>query len=207
MSTGVGAAMAGGKRGSGPERKRQKDDWYPTPAVVTQVLMDHVKFDGAISEPCCGDGSLARVMEHYGHHVIGTDIEDRGYGLGHGAKYDILATKELVAPNIVTNPPFNIAGKIIDHLMELRPEKMALLLKATFWHAKSRQKLFEKYPPSKILALTWRPDFLYQGRPTMEVAWFIWERGHNGDTVYKPVSKPTEEIYIPAPSFVQSKAA
>lgn len=207
MAAGIGASMAGGKRGSGGERPRQKDDWYPTPPLVTQALMDNISFDGPISEPCCGDGSLARVIEHYGHHVIGTDLVDRGYGLGHGPAYDILRAKSLVAPNIITNPPFNISAKIIDHLMQFRPKKMALLLKATYWHAKNRKKLYDKYPPSQILALTWRPDFLHQKRPTMEVCWFIWDRDHVGGTIYTPVSKPLHEIEIPVPTFVQSKAA
>lgn len=207
MATGIGAAMAGGKRGAGAERPRQKDDWYPTPARVTQVLLDAVKFDGPILEPCCGDGALAKVMEHYGYDVIGTDICDRGYGIGHGDAFDILKIDELLAPNVVTNPPFNIAPAIIDHVMGLRPKKMALLLKSTFWHAKTRKKLFEKYPPAKIIALTWRPDFLHQKRPTMEVIWCVWEQGYNGEPVFSLASKPDHEIEIPAPSFLLDKAA
>ena len=203
----IGAAMAGGKRGSGEDRPRQKDDWYPTPALVTQVLMDHVKFEGAISEPCCGDGSLAKVIEAYGYNVVGTDLINRGYGLGHGPAFDILQSKSLAAPNIITNPPFNISAQIIEHLMQFRPKKLALLLKSTYWHAKTRKKLFDKYPPSQILALTWRPDFLHLDRPTMEVSWFVWDQDHVGLTTYQPVSKPLHEIELPAPSFVQSKAA
>jgi hypothetical protein len=189
MSTGIGAAMAGGKRGSGSPRKRQHADWYPTPSNVTQVLLERVSFEGEISEPCCGDGSLAEVMEEHGYSVIGTDLYDRGYGVGHGKAFDILKLEELLAPNIVTNPPFNIAGEIIEHLMAMRPKKMALLLKASFWHAKTRQRLFQAYPPSKIIALTWRPDFLGLKRPTMEVMWCVWEEGSNV-TEYMLASKP-----------------
>lgn len=187
--TGIGAAMAGGKKGAASPRERQHADWYPTPENVTQVLLDRVSFEGAISEPCCGDGSLAKVMEDRGYHVIGTDLHDRGYGIGHGKAFDILKMKELPAPNVVTNPPFNIAAEIIDHVMSLQPDKMALLLKASFWHAKSRQKLFEKYRPSRIYALTWRPDFLHLKRPTMEVMWCVWEKGVDV-TVYETVGKP-----------------
>ena len=192
MSTGIGAAMAGGKRGSGAARKRQHADWYPTPANVTQALLDRVQFEGAISEPCCGDGALALVMEDWGYEVIGTDLHDRGYGVGHGRAFDILKMKELPAPNIVTNPPFNIAGEIIEHLMAMKPKKMALLLKASFWHAKTRQRLFEAHPPSKIIALTWRPDFLHLKRPTMEVMWCVWEEGSNV-TEYMLAQKPKKK--------------
>lgn len=190
MSTGIGAAMAGGKRGSGSPRVRQHADWYPTPAEVTQVLLDRVTFEGKISEPCCGDGSLARVLEARGYEVVGTDLHDRGYGVGHGKAFDILKMKTLPAPNIVTNPPFNIAGEIIEQIMVLKPEKMALLLKASFWHAKTRRRLFNAYPPSKIIALTWRPDFLGLKRPTMEVIWCVWEKGSNM-TEYLVVDRPS----------------
>lgn len=203
MSTGIGAAMAGGKRGSGSPRKRQHADWYPTPANVTEVLLDRVAFEGAVSEPCCGDGSLARVLEGRGYDVIGTDLHDRGYGVGHGKAFDILKMKSLPAPNVVTNPPFNIAGEIIEHLMALRPEKMALLLKASFWHAKTRRRLFEQYPPSKIIALTWRPDFLQLKRPTMEVMWCVWETGSNV-TEYMLADKPKgprAKALPPVPNF------
>jgi hypothetical protein len=33
-----------------------------------------------IWEPCCGDGAMARVLEAHGHHVVATDLVDRGYG-------------------------------------------------------------------------------------------------------------------------------
>ena len=191
MATGIGAAMAGGKLGTGKNLPRQEDDWYPTPADVTSVLFDRVQFDGAIYEPCCGDGSLARVAEEsYGYEVIGTDLHDRGYGIGHGNEYDALKISKLLAPNVVTNPPFNIAADIIKNIWSLEPKSMAMLLKSTYWHAESRRRMFEDMRPSKIIALTWRPDFLNLKRPTMEVIWCVWNREHNGDTAYELVHRP-----------------
>lgn len=193
MATGIGASMAGGKRGTGTERPRQHADWYPTPDEVTEVLIPHLgRLSGPISEPCCGDGALAKVLEKHGHEVIGTDLHNRGYGIGHGPEYDIMLMKDLPAPNVITNPPFKIAGPIIEHVLSLKPDYMAMLLKASFWHAKSRHKLFEKHPPSKIIALTWRPDFMNLKRPTMEVIWCVWERGHNGYTEYVLAQRPAK---------------
>jgi hypothetical protein len=187
----IGAAMAGGKRGNTEGRPRQDADWYPTPKDVTSVLFDKVRFEGAIYEPCCGDGSLALVAEEdYGYDVLGTDLHDRGYGIGHGKAFDVLKAKKLLAPNVVTNPPFNIAGKIIEHLWSLGPDRMAMLLKSTFWHAENRRRIFEAIPPSRIIALTWRPDFLGLDRPTMEVIWCVWERGHVGPTSYELAERP-----------------
>jgi hypothetical protein len=191
MAAGIGAAMAGGKRGSGEENPRQEGDWYPTPKDVTCALFDRVAFDGGIYEPCCGDGSLAAVAARdYGYPVVGTDLHDRGYGVGHGEAYDVLRLRKLLAPNVVTNPPFNIAGAIIEHLWSLRPLKMAMLLKSTFWHADNRREIFLRMPPSKIIALTWRPDFLNLKRPTMEVVWCLWEQGHEGPTAYELAERP-----------------
>ncbi|WP_315922760.1 hypothetical protein [Mesorhizobium sp. SP-1A] len=191
MATGIGAAMAGGKRGTGAERPRQHADWYPTPDEVTEVLIPHLnRVQGPISEPCCGDGALAKVLERHGHEVIGTDLHYRGYGVGHGPEYDIMKMEKLPAPNVITNPPFNIAGPIIKHVLSLKPDYMAMLLKASFWHAKSRHALFEQHPPSKIIALTWRPDFMNLKRPTMEVIWCVWDRGHNGHTEYVLAKRP-----------------
>jgi hypothetical protein len=188
---GVGAAMAGGKIGNLEQRPRQEGDWYPTPRDVTSVLFDRVFFEGGIYEPCCGDGSLALVAEEdYNYPVVGTDLHDRGYGVGHGNKYDVLKLKKLLAPNVVTNPPFNIAAEIIDHLWSLKPKKMAMLLKSTFWHADNRRELFNRMPPSRIIALTWRPDFLNLKRPTMEVIWCVWEEGHTGPTSFELAQRP-----------------
>jgi hypothetical protein len=116
--------------------------------------------------------------------------------------------QELLAPNVITNPPFDIAAEIIDHVMgNLKPQKMALLLKASFWHAKTRSALFNRYRPSRIIPLTWRPDFMRLGRPTMEVAWCIWEKGFEGHPTYELGYKPEKAIVIPEPEFVLSRAA
>lgn len=50
-----------------------------------------------------------------------------------------------------------------------------MLTKATFWHAKKRTALFRKYPPTEIIALNWRPDFMGRGGPTMDFIWNVWD--------------------------------
>lgn len=180
---GIGSAMLGGNPADG----RQALDFYPTPEDVTLALLEVEAFDALVYEPACGDGAIAKVLEERGHIVCGTDIEPRGYG----SQADFFSLEGMEDGDLVSNPPFNLAEAFIRHAMtRLRPRKMALVLKSSFFHAKGRRPLFEEYPPAAIYPLTWRPDFLGKGAPVLEVAWFVWERGHKGATVYRPLSRP-----------------
>ena len=58
---------------------RQKDDFYPTPFVAIEALLDHESFDGDIWEPACGDGAISAPVSLY-HNVISTDLNDYGFG-------------------------------------------------------------------------------------------------------------------------------
>lgn len=184
---GLGSAMAGGN----PSQARQKDDFYPTPSAVMRALLEYEGFEGVVHEPACGDGALSKVMIDHGLEVVSTDINPRGFG----SELDFFDVGEALGDNIVTNPPFNLARRFIEHgLSVLKPRKMALVLKATYWHAATRRDLFERFPPATIYPLLWRPDFLNKGAPTMDVMWCVWDRYHGGATLYRPLPKPTEEI-------------
>ena len=169
---------------------RQNDDFYPTPPDVTEALMRIEKFSGPIWEPCCGDGALAKIIENHGYDVFGTDINPRGYGLkGNLFEFDYTYY------NIITNPPFRLdnnkdVSDVIKHFMKFECPKIALLLKSTYWHAKSRLKIFDEYTPTWIYPLAWRPDFLLKGRPVMEVSWVVWERGNKEYPRYRPLPRP-----------------
>lgn len=183
---GIGSAMAGGN----PREGRQEDDFYPTPPEPTIALLQAERFDGIVHEGACGDGTMAKIIEAFGYKVIASDLVNRGYGV----QRDFFSITRPVAHNIITNPPFDLADDFIKHSMEtLRPRKLALLLKATFFHAKKRQELFERFPPRIIMPLTWRVDFLGKGRPTMECSWFVWHRGNNEYPQYRLLAKPTPE--------------
>ena len=188
MTTTLGAAMAGGN----PTLGRVKDEFYPTPNTCTIGLMELEQHfirshTDCVWECACGDGKMSDIIDEYGFTVISTDLVDRGYG----SQMDFLATtagKEKVA--IVTNPPFNLAPQFIEHAIGyFEVPYLALLLKSTFWHAKRRLPLFRKYPPSVIYPMTWRPDFMNRGAPTMDCSWMIWDVSRPG-TMYIPMEHP-----------------
>jgi hypothetical protein len=176
--SGLGAMMAGGN----PAEGRQDDDYYATPPEATQALIAayglNLHCRGIIHEPCCGDGKISEVLKADNHTVISTDLVYRGYG----HQFDIF---ELTAGNgfepypiVITNPPFNLAERIVRHVLGTwKSECLILLLKSTFFHAADRaDDLWNTYRPSRVYMLPWRLDFLGKGRPTMECSWFIWDK-------------------------------
>jgi hypothetical protein len=143
---------------------------------------------GPVWDPFCGDGAIAKVLVENDHEAVSTDLVYRGYG-DHGGGHDIFGYDRLLAPNVVSNPPFNIAADVIDHVMSLEPCLLALLLKTTFWNASTRIPLFRKWRPSAFYTLSWRPDFANKGRPTMDCSWIVWN-GSGCDTVFDVLEHP-----------------
>lgn len=180
--TGIGAAMAGGN----PRKGRQAEDYYPSPADVTEALLAVWKPQAStVWEPACGCGAMSRVIEAHGFDVISTDIADRGYG---EPGVDFL-TSDKRADCIITNPPFNLSAAFINHAADIGVTEMALVLKSTYWHAAKRQQVWQRHPPSLVMPLLWRPDFLNRGGPTMEMMWCVWSRDRE-ITEYRPLKRP-----------------
>lgn len=159
-------------------------DFYPTPREVTVALMHFLdwKDKKVIWEPACGECAISDVLTEFGHEVVSTDVI-------YGDNY--FFTKREGVDAIITNPPFRETEKFILKAIKDAPV-VAMLLKATYWHASKRQPLFEKHPPAWILALTWRPNFFGKratGAPTMDFIWTVWIQGSGGETRYKLLSK------------------
>ena len=173
---------------------RNKTDFYATPPEVTVALLDFLESKKLIApgyciwEPACGSLAMADVMIDRKYHVLASDLHPQFEWM---IPYDFLHADEK-CDWIITNPPFSKATEFITHALELG-KPCAFLLKSQFWHAKSRLDLFRENPPSYVLPLTWRPDFLYgakSGSPTMECLWTVWAGSQ--ETIYYPLEKPTE---------------
>lgn len=202
MSGNLGAMMAGGN----PAQGRRAHDYYATPPEATRALLaaegEHLRAHigdcrPAIWEPACGDGAICRVLEAEGWGpVVASDLIDRGHGEG---GIDFLASTKLRAPAIITNPPFRLAEAFVRHaLLTLRCGWLALLLKATWWHAAERAALWRECPPAAIHPLTWRLDFTGGGSPAMECAWMVWDSAiWHGGCLYRPLSRPGDSAMLP----------
>lgn len=185
--------IAGGNSAIG----RREADFYPTPPEVTVALLNflHLPENTVIWEPAAGEGDMLETFKACGYGgSFGTDIS-QGFDF---LSPDIFNRLFVGFDWIITNPPFALAEEFIRKAASLG-KPFAFLVKSQFWHAKRRLPLFEEFPPSYILPLTWRPDFFFKddhgGSPLMDVMWCVWFMPHikGAQTVYKPLERPKGE--------------
>lgn len=180
--TGIASPHATAKVRKGDTPQRERDDFYRTPAASTEALLRVELFPNRIWEPACGDGAISRVLEAAGHDVVSTDLVDRGYG---APRRDFLMEIELLAPVIVTNPPFKFADEFVLHALALGAGKVAIFQRTGWLEGQGRyERLWRPHPPVRIWQFAarqtlWRGDDpnAKDSGGAIAFAWFIWERG------------------------------
>ena len=106
--------------------------------------------------------------------------------------YDFLTSPLVDCDWIITNPPFRLAEQFIRQCAKHK-KPFALLLKSQFWNAEKRYKLFLEITPTRVLPLTWRPDFTGKGQAMMDMSWCVWDLEQRGATYFLPLGKPNAE--------------
>lgn len=183
------------------ERGRDPDEHYPTPEAVTRALcLRYPEYIGGarILEPCAAGGMMADVLDAHGAKTICSDIKPLPSPTGRVVRRaDLFSLTKCPAglDGLVTNPPWNIAGSMISHILGLPGGPIpfvAMVLKGSFWHVAKRAELFIRFPPTVVHPLLWRPDFKNLGAPTMEVCWSVWIDGGTVpfETKYEPLFHP-----------------
>jgi hypothetical protein len=171
-------------RGVIPSEDREKDDFYPTPAPATWALLRRERFDGGIWEPACGDGAISKVLEAAGYGVVSTDLVARGYG---EPRIDFLMEQRLLAPNVITNPPFKHAEEFVRKALDLGAQKVAMLLRLAWLEGSQRKTLFESTPLARVYVASRRLamsrggiEQAGNGGSMIAFSWFVWDRAHEG---------------------------
>lgn len=173
------------------ERGRHPDDYYATDPVAVDLLCDVETFDGGIWEPCCGQGHISETLKRRGYSVHSTDLYDRGYGI---AGVDFFAQDKCPYPNIITNPPYKMGTKFLEHALSILPEggKMALFLKVLFLEGKNRKRIFEAEPFQTLYVSASRLNCAKGGdfeniefQSAIAYGWYVWIKGYRGDSAVK----------------------
>lgn len=170
---------------------RQAEDYYATEPKATEWLCKLESFKGPILEPSCGEGHMAKVLMAHGYEVVARDLVDRGFGT---AGMDFLAIDNTAwQGDIITNPPYKFALEFVRKALAIIPNghKVAMFLKIQFLEGKARRKLFDSTPPKTVWVSSSRlkgamnGDFDAVGSSASCYAWFVWEKGYQGNTVVR----------------------
>lgn len=166
------------------DKKRPEHDWYATPPLAVEYLMELEKFNYNIWEPSCGTKHISNVLTKYGYNVRNSDIIDR---IGDIEEFDFLNAKEWNG-DIVTNPPFSMALSFVEKALDIIPagNKVAFFLRIQFLEGVKRRKFFNENPPIRIwvssrnMRCARNGDFKNASGNASTFCWFVWEKEFKG---------------------------
>lgn len=171
--------------------ERASEDYYATEPKATRWLLKLENLhDAPILEPACGEGHMAKILLDAGLQVTSRDLIDRGFG----EVADFLSEDNSQwNGHIVTNPPYKYATEFVEKALRIIPDgkKVCMFLKLTFLETKRRRELFRRFPPRRVWVSSSRlvcgknGDFSAVIGNAVAYAWFVWEKGYDGETTLK----------------------
>jgi hypothetical protein len=165
---------------------REANEHYVEPHWCSERLFAEEKFEGPVWDPCCGFGRIVESALKAGLPAMGTDIIDRGFAEFEGVR-DFLAGESRNIPNIVCNPPFNIAGRFARRAIDMPGVlKVAMIfptarLNAAHWlHGTPLARVWlmtprPSMPPGHTILAGEKP-----GGGKMDFCWLVWTKGRIG---------------------------
>ena len=174
------------------DKERQQHDCYATEPKAMELLLAEESFHSVIWECACGEGHLSKVLEEHGFEVISTDLIYRGFGDPEPLDF-LKDTLENFEGDIITNPPYKYALEFVEQALNSvqQGRKVAMFLKLTFLEGQKRKEFFLHNPPKTIyvsssrLMCAMNGNFASISSSAAAYAWFVWEKGFNGDPIIK----------------------
>ena len=177
---------------------RSKNDFYATPPLAVEQLLEVETFNKNIWEPATGMNHITNILEEHGYNVRRSDIVDM-VGDPKLEIIDMLNSDEMFDGDIVTNPPYGKSLEFLKKCIDAVPEghKVAMFLKIQFLETKKRVDYFQENPPKVIYVAARRfgcsptGEFNEDGNCGSAVcyAWFVWEKGFKGDPIIKWINR------------------
>lgn len=142
----------------------------------------------------CGEGHLSEVLTSRGYEVFNTDIENRGYKNQHLTK-DFFEFKNKYDGDILTNPPFSLAEKMIQHSLNLVNYGRYVIMFARIQLLEGTKRyndLFSKKELKYVYVFSARARTAmggnfgkYKAAPAMCYAWFVFQKGYLGEPILR----------------------
>lgn len=170
------------------QARRDPNDYYPTPAWVTEALLDvHPPPIPEVTEPSAGEGSIVSVLarQDYTVHAIELREECRAALEAAGSSRVTIGDALVVLPQInsgaiVGNPPFarDLGFKFVRACVATGAPYVAMLLQLDYFSSRPRAEWNNEHPVTGFYPLGDRPSFTGDGKTDgRNYAWFIWETG------------------------------
>jgi hypothetical protein len=157
---------------------------YCTPPHITKALLKRELFHGSIWEPAAGRGDIVKVLRACNYlNIHASDIEDWGFqpcqienSLETTREYDCL----------ITNPPFDVKFKFLEHAKQFVRHKFALLLPLQFENTVTFIEHHQSDPEFPWVALYAFPQSIrwlnaHKTWGKIQFGWFVFERKYFGE--------------------------
>lgn len=162
--------------------RRRALDFYPTAGWATQDLLARVHIGGYVIEPCAGRLDIANELrgnsritalmtndlDPHRPTTMHGDATDLAFWSGFGDRLDW----------VVSNPPFNVAHKILPLAHKAARRGVAMLLRISYLEpCEGRAGWLAANPPDRLIVLP-RISFTGDGKTdNVTCAWFVWTFG------------------------------
>lgn len=179
---------------------RRENDAYYTPDVVAQAcaraLVPHLPTphphggpDLYVCEPSVGGGAFVRALRQLcPMHIVGVDVDPGVHG---ATECDVFVQADwpqfrpvLPFDLIVGNVPYSHAEAHVRHALAMVSHGgvVAFLLRLAFLEGQARRAFWDEHRPLEVHVLSKRPSFTGGGTDSAAYAFFLWKRGHQGET-------------------------
>lgn len=177
--------------------ERPETDFYVTPRSVTEALIDaerpHWPRQGKplvpdIWEPAAGGGHIVQPLTEQGYEVWASDIVGASHGCPEADRLNFLDANTLMAPVIVTNPPYrdDLPEAFARHALHLGAEACWLLCRLNWLEGQARSRWLQRAPLAQVWIIRQRfamwphgvtPKGKESSTPAYNHAWFGFLRG------------------------------
>jgi len=170
---------------------REDHDKYYTPDWLIEELIRlmgrHIPFSKKglwLLEPACGGGAIVKkLQEAYNPaRVDYFDLSpDDDFECNQQDFFEFVYRCHARPDAIVTNPPYAIAQKFIEHAIHLVRDGgfVIMLLRVNFFGGQKRSVWLSENMPIEMHITPRRPSFKGKRTDSTEYAWFVWRKGEN----------------------------